>query len=117
MRFDNTLAPWSKSVGQFLAIYKVAEHSLSLYKWKTIDDNQKKFIPPLANDTEFFRCVFVNPCKTKGAVGAVWAAFGWKVERVPGCREDILFVSNLLGFAGRLLAKFLFAGGWGIPCM
>ncbi len=46
-------------------------------------------------------------CKTKGAVGAVWAAFGGKVERVPGCREDILFFSNLLGFAGRLLAKFL----------
>ncbi len=42
-----------------------------------IDDNQKKFIPPLAIDNEFFHSVFFNPCtmysKTKGAVGAVCA--------------------------------------------
>jgi hypothetical protein len=45
------------------------------------------------------------------------AAFGWEVERVPGCREDFLlsshlallslFFSNVLGFAGRLLDRFL----------
>jgi hypothetical protein len=45
------------------------------------------------------------------------AAFGWEFERVPGCREDFLlsshsallslFFSNLLGFAGRLLDRFL----------
>jgi hypothetical protein len=45
------------------------------------------------------------------------AAFGWEVERVPGCRKDFLlsshsallflFFSNLLGFAGRLLDRFL----------
>jgi hypothetical protein len=45
------------------------------------------------------------------------AAFGWEVERVPGCREDFLLsshsallsliFSNLLGFAGRLLDRFL----------
>ncbi len=111
--FYNTIAHWSK----FLSIYKGAEHSSLFYKWKTMDDNQKKFIPPLAIDTKFFHCLFVNPCKTKGAVGAEWAAFGWKVERVPGCREDFLLssqsallcllFSNLLGFAGRLLAKSL----------
>jgi hypothetical protein len=54
-----------------LAIYKGAAHSSRFYKKKTMDDNQKKFIPPLAIDTKFFHCVFVNPCKTKGAVGAV----------------------------------------------
>jgi hypothetical protein len=32
------------------------------YKRKTMDDNQKKFIPQLAIDTEFFHCTFVNPC-------------------------------------------------------
>jgi hypothetical protein len=45
------------------------------------------------------------------------AAVGWEVERVPGCTEDFLlsshsallflFFSNLLGFAGRLLDRFL----------
>ncbi len=45
------------------------------------------------------------------------AAFGWEVERGPGCRKDFLlsshsvllflFFSNLLGFAGRLLDRFL----------
>jgi hypothetical protein len=45
------------------------------------------------------------------------AAVGWEVERVAGCREDFLlsshsalfflFFSNLLGFAGRLLDRFL----------
>jgi hypothetical protein len=28
----------------------------------TIDDNKKKFIPPLAIDYEFFRSIFFNPC-------------------------------------------------------
>ncbi len=28
-----------------------------------MDDNQKKFIPQLAIDTNFFHSVFVNPCK------------------------------------------------------
>jgi NOL1/NOP2/fmu family ribosome biogenesis protein len=27
-----------------------------------VDDNKKKFIPPLAIDTEFFYGVFSNPC-------------------------------------------------------
>jgi hypothetical protein len=45
------------------------------------------------------------------------AAFGWEVERVLGCKEDFLlsshsallslFFYNLLGFAGRLLDRFL----------
>jgi hypothetical protein len=45
------------------------------------------------------------------------AAFGWEVERVPCCRKDFLLsshsallflvFSNLLGFAGRLLDRFL----------
>ncbi len=51
------------------------------------------------------------------AVNAAAAAVGWEVERVPGCREDFLLsshsalfflsFSNLLGFAGRLLDRFL----------
>jgi hypothetical protein len=53
---------------------------------------------------------------TASAVTAA-AAFGWAVERVPGCRKDFLhsshsallslLFSNLLGFAGRLLDRFL----------
>ncbi len=45
------------------------------YKWKTIEDNQKKFIPPLAIDNEFFAAYFsiLVRYKTKGAVGAVCA--------------------------------------------
>jgi hypothetical protein len=37
-----------------------------------IDDNQKKFIPPLVIDYEFYRSVFsiLVRYKTKGAVGA-----------------------------------------------
>jgi hypothetical protein len=38
-----------------------------------IDDNQKKFIPHLAIENDFFHSAFVNPCKTKGAVRAVCA--------------------------------------------
>jgi hypothetical protein len=38
-----------------------------------MDDNKKMFIPLLAIDNGFFRSIFVNPCKTKGAVGAVCA--------------------------------------------
>jgi hypothetical protein len=51
------------------------------------------------------------------SASAAAAAFGWEVEMVPGCREDFLlsshsallslFFSNLLGFAGRLLDRFL----------
>jgi hypothetical protein len=29
---------------------------------KTMDDNQKKFIPQLAINTDFFHSAFVNPC-------------------------------------------------------
>jgi hypothetical protein len=29
---------------------------------KTMDDNQKMFIPQLPIDTKFFHCAFVNPC-------------------------------------------------------
>jgi len=32
------------------------------YKCKTMDDNQNKFIPQLAIDTEFSHSAFVNPC-------------------------------------------------------
>jgi hypothetical protein len=32
------------------------------YQWRTIDDNQKRFIPHLAIDTELFHSTFVNPC-------------------------------------------------------
>jgi hypothetical protein len=33
------------------------------YKWKTMDEDKKKFISQLAIDTEFkfFQCAFVNP--------------------------------------------------------
>ncbi len=33
-----------------------------IYKWKMMDGNQKKFIPQLAIDTDFFHSAFVNPC-------------------------------------------------------
>jgi hypothetical protein len=33
-----------------------------LYKWEIIDDDQKKFFPQLAIDTDFFHCVFASPC-------------------------------------------------------
>jgi hypothetical protein len=36
-----------------------SSHS-GFYKWKTKDDNHKKFIPHLAIDTEFFHSAFVN---------------------------------------------------------
>jgi hypothetical protein len=38
-----------------------------------MDDNQEKFIPQLAIDTEYFHSTLVKPCtiKTKGAVKAV----------------------------------------------
>jgi hypothetical protein len=32
------------------------------YKLKMMDDNQKKFIPPLAIDNKFFRSAFINFC-------------------------------------------------------
>jgi hypothetical protein len=54
---------------------------------------------------------------TVAAAAVTAAAVGWEVERLPGCREDFLlsshsalfflFFSNLLGFAGRLLDRFL----------
>ncbi len=34
----------------------------AIYKWKTIDDNLKKFIPQLAIDTEFCHRAFANTC-------------------------------------------------------
>ncbi len=39
-----------------------------LYKWKTRDDNQKKFILPLAIDNKFFIAYLpiLVRCKTKG---------------------------------------------------
>jgi hypothetical protein len=39
------------------------------------DDNQKRFIPHLAIESELFHSALVNPCmiKTKGAVRAVCA--------------------------------------------
>jgi hypothetical protein len=51
------------------------------------------------------------------AAAVTAAAVGWEVERVPGCKEEFLlschsalfflFFSTLLGFAGRLLDRFL----------
>jgi hypothetical protein len=39
---------------------------------KLKEDDKKKLTSQLAIDSEFFHCGFANPCKTKGAVGAVW---------------------------------------------
>jgi hypothetical protein len=36
-------------------------------------DDYKKIIPSLAIDSKFFHHAFANPCKTKGAAGAVCA--------------------------------------------
>jgi hypothetical protein len=47
-------------------VYAQYTNALSIlrgfYKLKTMDDDQKKFIPPLAIDTEFFHCLFANAC-------------------------------------------------------
>ncbi len=34
----------------------------TFYQWRMIDDNQKRFIPQLAIETELFHSAFVNPC-------------------------------------------------------
>jgi hypothetical protein len=34
----------------------------AFYQWRMIDDNQKRFIPHLAIETELFHSTFVNPC-------------------------------------------------------
>ncbi len=60
--FDNTIAHWSMPVRQFCVIYKARSIHSGFYKWKTIEDNQKKFIPPLSIVVEFFHCLFANPC-------------------------------------------------------
>jgi hypothetical protein len=43
------------------AIYSGAEHSLQLLKVKMKDDEQKKFNPPLAIDSELIHRAFANP--------------------------------------------------------
>jgi hypothetical protein len=47
------------TVAQFTNVQSI--HS-GFYKWKTMDDDQKKFILQLAIDTKCFYCAFVNPC-------------------------------------------------------
>jgi hypothetical protein len=50
---------------------------------KTMNDDQKKFIPQLVVDTEFFSAhlpILVR-CKTKGAVGTVFALLrNWQLN-------------------------------------
>jgi hypothetical protein len=65
--------------------------------------------------TAFFAAAVAAAAVAAAAVTA--AAVGWEVERVPGCKEEFLlsshsaffflFFSTLLGFAGRLLDRFL----------
>ncbi len=64
-RFVNTIA-------QFTNAWSI--HS-GFYKWKTMDDDQKKFILQLAIDTKFFiaHLSILVRCKTTGAVRAVGA--------------------------------------------
>jgi hypothetical protein len=45
----------------------------AFYKWKTMNDNEKQFIPALAIENEFFvvHLSILVQCKTKGAVRVV----------------------------------------------
>jgi hypothetical protein len=63
------------TVRQFLRNLQTRGAFIAAFTSETINYNQKKFIPPLAIDNEFFCSIFFNPCtiKTKGAVGAVSA--------------------------------------------
>jgi hypothetical protein len=45
-----------------LRILQMRRAFIAALKVKTMDDNQKKFIPQLAIDTKFFHSAFVNPC-------------------------------------------------------
>ncbi len=45
------------------------------YKWKTMDDYQKKFIPQLVQNIFIAHLPILVRCKTKGEVGAVCAAY------------------------------------------
>ncbi len=61
--------------------------------------------------------VFAAAVAAVAAAAVTAAAVGWEVERVPGCKEEFLLCSHsalfflsfstLLGFAGRLLDRFL----------
>jgi hypothetical protein len=50
--FFNTIAQFSKA----------RSVQSAFYQWRMIDDNQKRFIPHLAIETELFLSAFVNPC-------------------------------------------------------
>ncbi len=49
------------TIAQFTKTRSISIHSV-FYQWRMIDDNQKRFVPHLAIDTDFFHSVFVNPC-------------------------------------------------------
>jgi hypothetical protein len=51
-RFVNTVAQFMNALS----------FHIGFYKWKTRDDDQKKFFPQLPIDTKCFHCAFVNPC-------------------------------------------------------
>jgi hypothetical protein len=48
-----------KTIVQFTNARSI--HS-GFYQWRMIDDNEKRFIPHLAIDNDFFHRAFVNPC-------------------------------------------------------
>ncbi len=63
---EYSLRTWIKKLKRFvntIAQFTNARSILSgFYKWKTMDNNQKKIIPQLSIDTKFFHSAFVNPC-------------------------------------------------------
>jgi len=60
-RFDNTIA--QSQMPSRHSFHNLTVHNIhpAFCKGKTMDDDQKKFFPQLAIDTEWFLCAFVNP--------------------------------------------------------
>jgi hypothetical protein len=57
----------------FVQFTKVRSIHQGFYKWKMKDDNQKKFLPKIAIDTDLLDSAFANCCKNNGEVGALFA--------------------------------------------
>ncbi len=62
MRATHFLIYTYSTIANNIAQFKNAQsYHRDFYKWKMIDNDQKKFILHLAIATEFFHCAFVNP--------------------------------------------------------
>jgi hypothetical protein len=64
--FNNTIAYWSMLVRQFLRNLQMHRSFIAaITSTKTRDDNQKKFLPPLAIDNKFFIAYLPIPVRCK----------------------------------------------------